>query len=44
MNETLIFVKIVISTFNTIIPVSYPLVNAPLKLFFWYGVKLYFMF
>ena len=39
MNETLIFFKIVPLSFNSVIAVSFPLVKAPLKLFFWHGMK-----
>ena len=40
MNENLIFFLIVCMIFYTLIPVSFPLVEAPLKILFWYSVKL----
>ena len=40
MNETLIFVKILPLAFNTFIPMSFPLVEAPLKLPFRCSLKL----
>ena len=39
--QTLIFFNTVTLVFNTLIPVSFPLIKAPLKNFFRYGVKLY---
>ena len=39
--ETSIFIKRISFALNTLIPVSFPLVNAPLKLLFSYGIKLY---
>ena len=41
MNEILIFIKIISLEFNTFIPVSLLLVEAPLRLLFWYGSKLH---
>ena len=40
MNELLIFFETVSSEFKTLIPVSFILVKAPLKLTFWYNVKM----
>ena len=40
MNKMLIFVKMVPLNISTIIPLSFPLVEAPLNLLFWYDVKL----
>ena len=41
INETFISFKIISLIFNTIIPASFSLVEAPLKLLFWYRVKLH---
>ena len=41
MNETFIFFKIVLFTFNTFIPVSSPFKEAHLKFLFWYVVQLF---
>ena len=40
-NETFIFFKITHLAFYTLIPVSFPLFEAPLRFFFWYSMKLY---
>ena len=44
MNETLIFLKILLLTFNTFIPVNLPLIEEPLNFLFWHRVKLYHCF
>ena len=41
MNKTLIFFKIVPLAFNTLIPVSFPLVKEPLKHLFCFSIKLH---
>ena len=41
MNETLIFCNKVPLTFSTFIPVSFPLIETPIKLLFRYEVKIY---
>ena len=41
MNETLIFTKIVPLSASTLIPVSFPLVKVPLKIYFLSGVMLH---
>ena len=44
MKETIIFFEIVALSFNILIPVGFLLVKAPLKLLFWYDVKLHVLF
>ena len=40
MNETFIFLKIIILTFHTLIPAGFQMVEAPSNHHLWYGVKL----
>ena len=44
INEILILFKKVLLAFYTLIPVSFPLIKAPLKTLFWYDMKLRFWF
>ena len=45
MNEALIFFKVILLAFNTLIPVSFPLFKGPLKpILTWHEAVLFYFF